>query len=201
MIELLVSREIQRSWNEILENADWPRKGNGMFNQWVNINYRNSIMVTIRALTDVRKGTRSLMRLLMDLDKNSHLLQELDVDHIRVKEDIRQLTEIRSKVKEYVNLRIAHVSTRDLETPLTFAEVHEAATIIYDTYHYWHQAICDVVAVPPTVTDTLLDHWELLFTRPWITRDQARQLSNNRKSEYEERFGTWAYLAPDERIY
>lgn len=199
MVALLVSREIQRSWNDILENGNWPPRGNGIFNNWVNINYRNSIMIAIRALTDKRKDTRSLMRLLMDLDKHRNLLPELDMDGSRIQNDIRQLSEMPSKVKKYVNLKIAHISTQQPGTALTLGEVHGVATDLYDIYHHWHQTICKVVAVPPTVTETLLDQWELLFTRPWITRAQAEQFSTERKKEYERRFGTWAYLRPDER--
>ena len=201
MTALLVSREIQRSWNQILENANWPPKGNGIFNYWVNINYRNSIVVAIRALTDLRRDTRSLMRLLQDLDRHRKLLPQLGIDSNRIEGDILRLTEIPNRIKRYVNLNIAHIANQKPSVPLTFGEIHQAADDIYDIYHHWHQTICKVVAVPPTVTETQLNQWELLFTQPWITPEQALQFSNNRKHEYAKRFGTWNYLRPDQRLY
>ena len=200
MDTLLASREIQRSWDEIIENTNWHKTSSSFFHQWVNINYLNSILVAIRAITDINKNTRSLMRLLMDYKKHRPILQQLDIDTTRIENDIDQLTEIRNNIKGYVNFRIAHYSASPPNTIPTVGEIHQAATVIYDIYHHWHQTVCEVNAYPPTVTMTPKNQWEMLFTQPWITPEQAEQFSNNRKTEYEQRFGTRAgYLTPDER--
>ena len=173
MCRLLASREIQRSWNEILETTDWSPYSNGTFNEWVNNNYIDSLAVDIRAITDRSQDTRSLKLLLDDLEKSRSLLPQLSIDPTNLSIHNSQLTAIRTKVGDYVNRRVAHHSTRPRRYTLTIGDVHQAADTLYDIYHHWHQNVCNVISVPPTVTDTALDQWECLFTQPWISPNQS----------------------------
>ncbi len=191
MCRLLASREIQRSWTDILEATDWSPYDNGTFNEWVNNNYLDSLAVDIRAITDRSEDTRSLIRLLDDLEKNRGLLPQLGIDATDLGSHNRQLAAIRAKVGDYVNRRVAHHSTRPRRHTLTVGEVHQAADSLFNIYHHWHQNVCNVISVPPTVTDLPLDQWECLFTRAWVTPDQATHIAERRRTEYQKRFGTW----------
>lgn len=190
MSALLASREIQRSWNEILEVADWRPRGNGMFNTWVNRNYLDALAVDIRAITDRRRDTRSLKRLLDDLEKHRILLAPLNIDDAELTNHINQLTAINKQVGDYVNRRIAHHSRKPRRTQLTIGDLHEAADTLYDIYHHWHQNVCNVISIPPTVTDTQLEYWECLFTQAWINSEQAARIVESRRTEYTQRFAT-----------
>ncbi len=74
MNKMLYQREVFRSWNEIVGEASYPPNVSGLFNVWVNVNYLDSLSVTIRALCDRRTDTTSLWRFLMDMKKHHTLL-------------------------------------------------------------------------------------------------------------------------------
>ena len=97
MCGLLASREIQRSWNEILEVADWSDYDNGYFNEWANRNYLDALAVDTRAITDRSRDTRSLKRLLDDLDNNRILLPQLGIDDNHLTDHNSQLATIQPK--------------------------------------------------------------------------------------------------------
>ncbi|MDE0675181.1 MAG: hypothetical protein F4Z79_00350 [Acidimicrobiia bacterium] len=77
---MLNSREVFRSWNELVGAAEWPEHTNGHFIQWVNRNYLRSLMVTIRAMNDERRDTRSLRRLLQNIRRRP--LPDMATDRI-----------------------------------------------------------------------------------------------------------------------
>ena len=127
------------------------------------------------------------MQLLQDLDRDHELLRQLCIDPSPIGNHIQQLTDNPDQIRRYVNLNIAHIANHKPRVPLTFEEVHQAADDIYNIYHYWQQKICGVTAIPPTITETLRDPWEHLFTRPWITPEQATQIVEQRKAEHHNR--------------
>ena len=179
---MLNSREVFRSWNELVGAAAWPEHTNGYFNEWVNRNYFSSLMVTIRQMNDDRRDTRSLRRLLRNIKKRP--LPNMATD--RIDECMDLLTRVSETVKQYVDENIAHYNPSKAEDlSLTYGHIHEAADTICDIYQDLHTIIDDATAVPPSVADSApYFAWEFLFAEAWVTHDKAHDIAQRRLDEW-----------------
>ena len=180
---MLNSREIFRSWNELVGAAEWPEHTNGYFIEWVNRNYLRSVMVTIRAMNDNRKDTRSLGRLLQNIKKRP--LANMATD--RIDNCLDLLTNVSETVKKYVDENIAHYNPSKAEDlDLTYGDIHEAADTICRIYQDLHMIIDDATVVPPSVADSSpYFPWEFLFTEAWVTHDKAHDIAQRRLDEWQ----------------
>ena len=180
---MLNSREVFRSWNELVGAAEWPEHTNGYFIEWVNRNYLRSLMVTIRAMNDKDRRTRSLRRLLQNIKKRP--LPNMATD--RIDDCLDRLTNVSETVKKYVDENIAHYSLSKVEDlGLTYGDIHEAADTICGIYQDLHTIIDDATVVPPSVADSSpYSAWEFLFTEAWVTHDKAHDIAQRRLDEWQ----------------
>ena len=180
---MLNSREVFRSWNELVGAAEWPKHTNGYFNEWVNRNYFISLMVAIRAMNDKRKDTRSLRRLLQDIKRRP--LPNMATD--RVDDYIDLLTKVTEAVHKHVNVQIAHYNPSKVEDlGLTYGHIHEAADTICSIYQDLYTIIDDATVVPPSVADSSPYYpWEFLFTEAWVTHAEAYNIAQRRLDEWQ----------------
>ena len=180
---MLNSREVFRSWNELVGAAEWPEHTNGYFIEWVNRNYLRSLMVTIRAMNDERRDTRSLRRLLQNIRKRP--LPNMATD--RIDDCIDLLTNVSEAVHEHVNVQIAHYNPSKAEDlGLTYGHIHEAADTICRIYQDLHTIIDDATVIPPSVADSSpYSPWEFLFTEAWVTHDKAYDIAQRRLDEWQ----------------
>ncbi len=180
-------REVFRSWNDLLGETNHPPHVNGMFHAWVVDNYVKGLAVAVRTACDDSRRSKSLLRLLRSV-KRQHSLLAPAIDPSIIQDDIDELLGLSDKVKQYVNMRVAHVGQRPPRYDgLSVRDIHQAADRAYEIYHRWHERICNVVLYPPTVTDVLGQPWEYGFTRAWITEEQAARIANRRKDEHMQR--------------
>ena len=180
---MLNSREVFRSWNELVGAAEWPEHTNGYFIEWVNRNYLRSVMVTIRAMNDNRRCTRSLRRFLLDIKKRP--LANMATD--RIDNCIVRLTEVAETVHKHVNEQVAHYNPSKAEDlGLTYGDIHDAADTICRIYQDLYTIIDDAAVVPPSVADSSpYSPWEFLFTEAWVTHDQAHAIAQRRLDEWQ----------------
>lgn len=179
---MLNSREVFRSWNELVGAAEWPEHTNGYFNEWVNRNYRSLLMVTIRAMNDDRRDSRSLRRLLRDIKKRP--LPNMATD--RIDECMDRLTRVSEAVKKHVDKLIAHYNPSEAEDlGLTYRDIHDAVDTICCIYQELRMIIDGATVVPPSVADSSpYFAWEFLFTEAWVTHDQAHDIAQRRLDEW-----------------
>ena len=180
---MLNSREVFRSWNELVGAAEWPEHTNGYFMEWVNRNYLRSVMVTIRAMNDDRRDTRSLRRFLRNIKKRP--LPNMATE--RIDNCLNLLTNVAATVKQHVDENIAHYNPSKAEDlALTYGHIHEAADTICRIYQDLHTIIDDATVVPPSVADSSpYSPWEFLFTEAWVTHDQAHDIAQRRLDEWQ----------------
>ncbi|GEM_PF-4721217 len=180
---MLNSREVFRSWNELVGAAEWPEHTNGYFIEWVNRNYFRSVMVTIRAMNDEDRRTRSLRRLLLCIQKRP--LANMATD--RIDDCLDRLTNVSETVHKHATLLIVHYNPSKAEDlDLTYRDIHEAADTICRIYQDLHTIIDDATVVPPSVADSSpYSPWEFLFTEAWVTHDQAHAIAQRRLDEWQ----------------
>lgn len=69
--QLVRQREVFKSWNEIVDVAVPESKTRGLFHAWVNCNYVTSLAVGVRRMCDQDTRTRSLVRLLNEIEDHA----------------------------------------------------------------------------------------------------------------------------------
>ena len=184
MDRMLIMREVFLSWNDILGDTNHPPQVNGVFHTWVVENYIKGLAVAVRTACDDSKRSRSLLRLLGSVKRHHHFLTPA-IEPSIIQNDIDQLLTLSAKVRQYVNMRVAHVGQRPPHYDgLSVENIHQAADRAYEIYHRWHERLCNVVLYPPTVTEVPRLPWEYGFTRAWITEEQAACITNRRKDEH-----------------
>ena len=179
MCRLLASREIQRSWNELLETTDWSPYSNGTFNEWVNNNYIDSLAVDIRAITDRSQDTRSLKLLLDDLEKSRSLLPQLSIDPTNLSSHNSQLN--RNPYKG-----------RRLRQPKSRSSQHKTPTVYPDNRRRTPSRRHPIRHIPPLASERLQRHLRTPHrhghrTRPMgvpihPTLDQPKASHTNRRA-------------------
>lgn len=180
-------REIFRSWNDMLGETNHPPHVSGMFHAWVVDNYVKGLAVAVRTACDDNKRSKSLLRLLRSVKRHQSLLVPA-INPLIIQDDIDELLDLSANVKQYVNMRVAHVGQNPPHYGgLSVGDIHQAADRAYEIYHRWHERLCNVVLYPPTVTEVLGQSWEYAFTRAWITEVQAAHLVHRRKDEHMQR--------------
>ena len=119
---MLTSREIFRSWKEVVRAAEpeWPEHTNGYFIEWVNRNYLKSLMVAIRTMNDRRKDARSLRRFLQYIKK--HPLPNVPPD--RIDGCLDRLTKVSENVHKHVNVQIAPLQPVESRRPRSDIRAH-----------------------------------------------------------------------------
>lgn len=180
-------REIFRSWNDMLDDANHPPQLSSLFHTWVVENYIKGLAVAVRTACDDNRRSKSLLRLLRDV-KRYHKSLAPAIDPLSIQADIDELVGLSDKVTKYVNTRVAHVGQ---EPPgyggLSVGDIHHAADRAYEIYHRWYELLCNVVLYPPTATEVMRQSWEYGFTRAWITEEQAARIVKRRKDEHMQR--------------
>lgn len=206
--QLVQQREVFKSWNEIVDVAAPESKTRGLFHAWVNHNYVTSLAVGVRRMCDQDTRTRSLVRLLSEIEENAAELtrdwwagrwwpegddppdryldgfNELSsggdhVDPAVVRADLEKLADACKVVKGYVDKHVAHIDgDRQSLGPVTLGDVHTAADTVYEVFHRWYQLVTNTV-----LTVALVEPWEHGFTVPWITDDEASEIIARREAE------------------
>ncbi len=197
---LVHSLLIFRGWNEIVAAADSHTTTPGNFHQWVNHNYVAYLAVTIRRLTDTRRDTVSLVRLLDDVARNTSdlsrewfLARAIPQDRPLAERQFRQLSTASGahiaqriprgdrerliadcdKIKSYVDTRLAHLRREQLPVEgLTFGDAHRAGASIYSMYRKWHEILTEHSLAP-----LLPEPWQQIFTIPWLNTAQATEIA------------------------
>ena len=104
MFRILFSREVFRSWNDMLDITEHPVSVSWAFHAWVVNNYLTALSVSVRTACDPSSSAKSLLRFLEDVKRNPDVLAT-PVHRATVKKHIREMTEISEKVKAYVKHR------------------------------------------------------------------------------------------------
>ena len=198
---LVHSLLIFRGWNEIVATADPQTATPGNFHQWVNHNYVAYLAVTIRRLTDTRRDTVSLVRLLDDVARHTsdisrswfvsraipqdRRLAEEQFDQLSTADgthmdrriprgDRERLMTDCDKIKSYVDTQIAHLGREQLpEEGPTFEDAHSASASIYALYRKWYEILKERSLAP-----MLPEPWQQIFTVPWLSPDQASAIAD-----------------------
>lgn len=200
------------SWNAILGVASEESRTPGTFHAWTTRNYLEALAVALRRLTDNRRGTVSLERLLMEVEQDAPQLTRdwyvgraadydreiaerwfanlaepngAHVDRGQPAADRRLMAEAVAAVKTYVDQHLAHLDSDRSSTGPTIGQAHAAVATIYRIYRKWF-----VVLTNSSVGPLMSPPWEGVFTVPWITTDDAVAIANRTAEE-------WRRLVPD----
>lgn len=191
----------------MVDIASPESKTRGLFHAWVNYNYFTSLAVGIRRLCDPDSRTRSLVRLLTEIEEHvaeltgdwrvgrrsraggepsERYLKEFDelssegehVDPALVRKDLEELHKALEAVKPYVNKYVAHLDAdRKSFGSVKLGELHAAVDRVYQVFHCWYQLVSNVILTAP-----LVEPWEHGFTVAWITEDQAFRATRSKGS-------------------
>lgn len=80
-----------------------------------------------------------------------------------------------------MNKHVAHLDRNRPNPGLTIGGLHEEADKLYQIFHRWYEFLCNEGLTIPSV-----EQWETDFTKPWITFEQASEISHKRVAEAEE---------------
>ena len=206
---LVVRYHIFLGWNAVLETADDGTRAPSTFYGWVIRNYLESLAVALRRVTDDTKDSRpvSFVRLLRDIEHNSHELthdwfvsrsdpsdtplaekrfRDLSVegtDHLDpsiAARDRKVVVASVAEVKTYVDTYLAHLDSQRAPTGPTVAQAHAAVAAIYRAYRDWH-LILTGVEIGPLISIP----WEHMFTRAWLTNEQAIEIARQTADEWD----------------
>ena len=204
--EIVQQVHIFQSWTEAVEAADEKSKKPGFLHNWTAHNYLDSIAVGVRRLSDRDDRTRSLRRLLEEVEEGAEQLtrewwmsrapEDLEdtwaaqfeeisrgnpnVDAGVVREDRKRLVNACEIIKAYVDKHIAHLDAdrEEIEMP-TIGDAHDAISVIYQVFHRWYQVITGAALAlvqPP--------RWEHVLAMPWIDIETAASIADRRREEW-----------------
>lgn len=177
-------RETFKSWNDIREFAPAEVRKSG-FGTWVDYNYIQALAVAIRRLCDDgRQATRSssLYQFLVKVGEYAHDQGLVELSK-QAREDRKSLKKRTKKIKLYINSYIAHLDKERRDSyqaqgPVTLEDLHNTADEIWRIYRRWFREICNTHLAAP-----FRNPWEVVFTYPWITKDQASKIVARRNVE------------------
>lgn len=213
--DIIYQRSAFKSWNDILEKAN---RNSGLFGEWVNINYLTSLAVEIRRMYDKskKKQTRSLWKLLTDIQKNIHLLTHewwasrysasslksyLDDDHF--KQYLQEFNDF--------SCEIGHLDPKIVDKDkIILDQVAKKVKPYVDKYiahldadrkssgltvrglHDAADLVCEVyyrwkyLICSVNPSVPSVGAWENAFTESWITKEQALVIADRRGDEAKE---------------
>lgn len=189
---LVQLHEIWTGYNELLGTMPLEARQPGFFHSWAKNNYVTSLALGIRRLCDSDARTISLARLLGDIvqcpasierdlwigirrgyfrdDSLDGLWEEWGGGvgtHLDPQVPLRdhcQLLEGTRAIKTYVDKHVAHLDAnrQDFEVELTFADLHNAFQLVYDTYRRYH-----VMLTAASLADLAIPEWKGIFRIAW----------------------------------
>lgn len=202
-------RDVFNSWVDIHDATNGLEGKGTMFQWWVMDNYIHALAMAIRRLSDKNPKTRSLMSLLLDIQKHvslltrewweqkgprrdSRLFQERHQEYLQEFDRISSNGHIsRAYVQQYIDRLI-----NDSRAVKVFADKrvahmdrHPDTPLSWDELHgpvdsvfeiYQHWNT-EIVGIFPA--EPLGEPWELIFSRRWITESQAYEIAERRKRE------------------
>lgn len=211
--DIIYQRSAFKSWNDIVEKAN---RNSGLFGEWVNINYITSLAVEIRRMYDKNKQTRSLWKLLTDIQKNIHLLTHewwvsrysasslksyLGDDHF--KQYLQQFDNISCETghldpkivdKDKIILdQVAKKVKPYVDKYIAHLDAdRKSSGLTVGGLHDAADHVCEVfyrwkyLICSINPSVPLIGLWENAFTEPWITKKQALVIANQRGTEAKE---------------
>ncbi len=153
------------------------RKG-GHFHSWLQNTYITTLMVGIRRLTDTRKDSDSLKRLLLDVKKNLRCLtQNRDTDGYGRKitqrlidEKINKLTSESDQVIKITNDFLTHKKKNPKAIRFRYSELRRILATIFSTYKWCRMTISRKTPLSPV--PVMQGNWLEIFRYPWLPEGQ-----------------------------
>ena len=196
LVHLLGSRQVYKSYGEIVRGNETVLKGGPAFHNWITDNYVTFVAMSIRRQTDTDNDVISLARLISDIRDNPESLRR-DwhisfyknmafgvgnsvgndtftknagtgdyMDASIAQNDLDNLMTISQKVGKLANRKIAHKTTKAIPQ-LTFDDVDECIEGIKEIA----QKYILLLTTAFNVLEPIMDDWQGIFTMKWIERE------------------------------
>lgn len=193
LIHLLGSRQIYKTYGEMVMNNEAVQKGGPLFHNWIVDNYVTFVAMSIRRQADTDDDVVSLARLIADIRDNpesltreGHVFRYKNmplglgpgigdqtftenagagehIDPLFADKDLEKLKQASRKVNLLANRTIAHKS-RKAVPKLTFNDVDEAIEAIKEIA----QKYILLLTAGHNVLEPVMDDWQEIFTKKWL---------------------------------
>ncbi|MXZ68092.1 MAG: hypothetical protein F4Z17_03665 [Acidimicrobiia bacterium] len=202
-------RDVFNSWADIHDTTNGLEGKAAMFRWWIMDNYIHTLAMAIRRLSDKNRKTRSLMSLLLDIEKHASLLTRewwerkgplrdsrfFQYEHQEYLKEFDRISSdghiSREYVQQYINRLIgdSRAVKKFADKRIAHMDRDPDTPLSWDELHgpvdsifeiYQHWHT-EIVGVFPA--EPVGQPWELIFSRSWITESQAYEIAERRKRE------------------
>jgi hypothetical protein len=190
LISLLGSRQIYKSYGEIVTKNEAVQKGGPLFHNWIVDNYVTYVAMAIRRQADTDSDSVSLARLISDIRDHPESMTRAThvafyknfiiegygdqmftehagpgdfMDPTIAKKDLAELQEVSRSVNQLASRTIAHKSTRAVPK-LTFNDIDACIEAIKKIA----QKYILLLSAAHNVLEPVMDDWQTIFTMKWI---------------------------------
>jgi len=190
LVSLLGSRQIYKSYGEIVTGNEAVQKGGPLFHNWIVDNYVTYVAMAIRRQADTDSDSVSLARLISDIRDHPESMTRVAhvafyenfivegygdraftanagpgdyIDPTIAEKDLEELREVSLSVSQLASRTIAHKSTRQVPE-LTFNDIDECIEVIKKIA----QKYILLLSAAHNVLEPVMDDWQTIFTMKWI---------------------------------